>query len=144
MNNQEFIYWLNGFVDAVGEKGPTPKQWETIVSELGKVGETIVYPTYTPNTAPIQTLPFIQPADPHNPYKVTCEGTPYKAGKTNTKVTYDSGTTSGNGVIVTDGFIQNLSVTRAQPPFTLTTTSTAYGHVSGSTVNYTANLPEDL
>jgi len=129
MNNQEFIYWLNGFVDAVGEKGPTPKQWETIVSELGKVGETIVYPTYTPNTAPIQTLPFIQPADPHNPYKVTCEGT---------------GTTSGNGVIVTDGFIQNLSVTRAQPPFTLTTTSTAYGHVSGSTVNYTANLPEDL
>ena len=139
MNNQEFIYWLNGFVDAVGEKGPTPKQWETIVSELGKVGEPIVYPpspNTAPNTIPSGPIPRNPINDPGYWYKypsdinkVTCEGT---------------GTISGSGVIVTDGFIQNLSVTRAQPPFTLTTTSTAYGHVSGSTVNYTANLPEDL
>lgn len=150
MNNQQFIYWLNGFVDAVGEEGPTPKQWETIVSELGKVGETIVYPPYTPNTIPSGPIPRNPINDPGFWYKypsdinkVTCEGT---------------GTTSGNGVIVTDGFIQNLSVTRAQPPFTLTTTSGSgviykVGTLTGNTtttlpkdtnVNYTANLPEDL
>jgi hypothetical protein len=55
MSNQEFIYWLGGFVSAVDEKGPTPKQWETIVSELNKVAEPIVYPTYTPNTGPRTT-----------------------------------------------------------------------------------------
>ena len=131
MKPQEFIYWLNGFVDAVGEKGPTPKQWETIVSELDKVGEPVLYPTYTPDLAPIQTLPFIQPADPYNPYKVYC-GTGGESGVVTTKN------------IITDGFIQNSSITRANPPSTLTTTSTAYGHVSGSTVSYTANLPKEL
>jgi hypothetical protein len=148
MNKEQFIFWLKGFTKAVNEEGPTPKQWETIVSELDKIKDCPDYSSpigeggwSIPNLAPIQTFPFIQP---YNPYIVTCEENPYKAGKTDTKVTYGSGTTSGSGVIVTDGFIQNSSITRAQPPFTLTTTSTAYGYPSGSTVNYTANLPEDL
>ena len=120
MNNQEFIYWLNGFVDAVGEEGPTPKQWETIVSELGKVGETIVYPTYTPNTAPIQTLPFIQPADPYNPYKVYC-------GDTNLTATSGSGTVYGTfGGVTTNG-----NTTWTNLP-------------KGTNVSYTANLPKEL
>jgi hypothetical protein len=120
MNNQEFIYWLNGFVDAVGEKGPTPKQWETIVSELGKVGEPIIYPPYTPNAAPIQTLPFIQPAYPHDNYKVYC-------GDTNLTVPSGSGTVYGAfGGITTNG-----NTTWTNMP-------------KGTTVNYTANLPEDL
>ena len=117
MNNQEFIYWLNGFVDAVGEKGPTPKQWETIVSELGKVGEPIVYPPYTPNAAPIVNLPFIQPADPYNPYKVTC----------GTDVTLTA--TSGSGT--TYGITTNGNTTWTNMP-------------KGTNVSYTANLPEDL
>jgi hypothetical protein len=120
MSNQEFIYWLNGFVDAVGEEGPTPKQWETIVSELGKVGEPIVYPPYTPNTAPIQTLPFIQPADPHNPYKVYC-------GDTNLTATSGSGTIYG----AFSGITTNGNTTWTNLP-------------QGTNVSYTANLPEDL
>jgi hypothetical protein len=142
MNKEQFIYWLKGFTKAVNEEGPTPKQWETIVSELDKIKDC---PDYS---SPIDlSNPFPRWQEPHyvNPWdkhKVTCEGNPYKAGKTDTKVTYGNGTASSNGVIVTDGFIQNLSVTRAQPPFTLTTTSTAYGHISGSTVSYTANQLE--
>lgn len=135
MNKEQFIYWLKGFVKAVNEEGPTPKQWETIVSELDKIKDCPDFGSPigeggwgVPDTAP----------NWQRPHYVN----PYKAGKTDTKVTYGSGTTSGSGVIVTDDFIQNLSVTRAQPPFTLTTTSTAYGHVSGSTVNYTANQLE--
>jgi hypothetical protein len=130
MNKEQFIYWLKGFAKAVNEEGPTPGQWGIIASELGK----------------IQDCPdFGSPIDLSNPFPRWQEPhyvNPYKAGKTDTKVTYGSGTTSGSGVIVTDGFIQNLSVTRAQPPFTLTTTSTAYGHISGSTVSYTANQLE--
>ena len=126
MNKEQFIFWLKGFTKAVNEEGPTPKQWETIVSELDKIKDCPDYgsPIETPK---IQPSIFNQPL-PINPYKITC----------------NSGTANSNSVIVTDGFIQNSSITRAQPPFTLTTTSTAYGHPSGSTVSYTANLPEDL
>jgi hypothetical protein len=81
MNNQEFIYWLNGFVDAVGEEGPTPKQWETIVSELDKVGEPVLFPV-----GPI-TRNSTTPYDP--PFKVTCDSeNPYKSGKTDVNITY--------------------------------------------------------
>jgi hypothetical protein len=144
MNKDQFIYWLKGFARAVNEEGPTRGQWGIISSELDKIKDC---PDFGSPIEEFKLNPMWQ--EPHyvNPwdkYKVTCEENPYKAGKTDTKVTYGSGTISGSGVIVTDGFIQNSSITRAQPPFTLTTTSTAYGHPSGSTVNYTANLPEDL
>ena len=130
MNKEQFIFWLKGFAKAVNEKGPTPKQWETIVSELDKIKDC---PDYG---SPIDlSNPFPRWQEPHYV-------NPYKAGKTDTKVTYGNGTASSNGVIVTDGFIQNSSITRAQPPFTLTTTSTAYGHISGSTVSYTTNQLE--
>jgi hypothetical protein len=36
MNKEQFIYWLKGFA-AGHEHAPTPKQWETIVSELDKI-----------------------------------------------------------------------------------------------------------
>jgi hypothetical protein len=65
MNNQQFIYWLGGFVDAVDKEGPTPKQWETIVSELSKVKEPISFPI-----GPITRNPT-NPYDP--PFKVTCD-----------------------------------------------------------------------
>jgi hypothetical protein len=119
MSNQEFIYWLNGFVDAVGEEGPTPKQWETIIVELNNVAEPVSYPTYTPNLAPIQTLPFIQPADPYNPYKVTC-GTDVTLTATS-----GSGTTYGISGVITTG---NTTTTLPK----------------GTNISYTANLPKEL
>jgi hypothetical protein len=131
MNKEQFIFWLKGFAKAVNEEGPTPKQWETIVSELDQIKDC---PDFG---SPIEkNNPFPTWQEPHYPnqldkYKVTCNS--------------GTGTTSGmQSVVVTDGFIQNSSITRAKPPFTLTTTSTAHGYVSGSTVSYTANLPEDL
>ena len=147
MNKDQFIYWLKGFARAVNEEGPTRGQWGIIASELSKIkdcpdfGSPIGEEGWgTPNSwkdnAPNPSIhPFPMWQEPHYPnpfdkYKITCE-TPL------------TGTATSEGII-TDGFIQDLSVTRANPPFTLTTTSTAYGHVSGSTVNYTANLPEDL
>jgi hypothetical protein len=36
MNKEQFIYWLKGYT-AGHEHAPTPKQWETIISELDKI-----------------------------------------------------------------------------------------------------------
>ena len=137
MNKEQFIFWLKGFTKAVNEEGPTPKQWETIVSELDKIKDCPDYSSpieeFKPN--PIWQEPHY--VNPWDKYKITCQ-----PGDTNLTITSGSGTISGSGVIVTDGFIQNSSITRAQPPFTLTTTSTAYGHPSGSTVSYTVKDKE--
>ena len=128
MNKEQFIFWLKGFAKAVNEEGPTPGQWGIIASELSKIKDC---PDYGSPIEEFKPNPMWQ--EPHYPnqfdkYKITCE-TPL------------TGTATSEGII-TDGFIQNLSVTRAQPPFTLTTTSTAYGHPSGSTVNYTVKDKE--
>jgi hypothetical protein len=95
MNKDQFIFWLKGFAKAVNEEGPTPKQWETIVSELDKIKDCPDFgsPISDPNTFPIWQ-------QPHYPYpsdinKVTCATeNPYKAGKTDIKVTYG---TTGTG-----------------------------------------------
>lgn len=129
MNNQEFIYWLNGFADAVGKEGPTPKQWETIVSELNNIKEPISFPIGgkgwgTPNTAPIWQQPHYP--NPSDINRVTCN---------TDDVIAISGSTSTQGII-TDGFMQNVSVTKANPPFTLT-------YTTGKPVKYKANVPEE-
>jgi hypothetical protein len=128
MNKEQFIYWLKGYA-AGHEHAPTPKQWETIVSELNQIKDC---PDYSSPIEEFKPSPMWQ--EPHyvNPwdkYKVTC----------GESIVINTNTTDS---IITDGFIQDLSVTRSQPPFTLTTTSTAYGHVSGSTVNYTVKDKE--
>lgn len=72
MNKEQFIFWLKGFAKAVNEEGPTPKQWETIVSELDKIKDC---PDFG---SPIDlSNPFPRWQEPHyiNPwdkYKVTC------------------------------------------------------------------------
>jgi hypothetical protein len=98
MNKEQFIFWLKGFAKAVNEEGPTPKQWETIVSELDKIKDCPDFGSPigergwgVPNTAPIQTLPFIKPYDPYNPYKITSE-----SGTTLTVSTGSSGTITYN------------------------------------------------
>ena len=37
MTERDFVYWLKGFSEAVGEDGPTIAQWTTIQEELQKV-----------------------------------------------------------------------------------------------------------
>jgi hypothetical protein len=116
MNKEQFIYWLKGFTKAVNEEGPTPKQWETIVSELSEIKDCPDYGSPigervwgVPNTAP----------NWQRPHYVN----PYNSGKTDTKVTYGSGTTSGISGVITTG---NTSTTL----------------VKGANVSYTTNQLE--
>ena len=121
MTSKEFVLWLKGFTEGLHEFNITPKQWDTLKDKLAEVKDEnpIGFPYIVPNTAPIQTLPFIQPYDPYNPYKIT--STP------GTTIT----TTPGGG-----------SITYATPPST--TTSTAYGYPSGSSVSYTNGANTDI
>ena len=119
MTSKEFILWLKGFTEGVHEFNITPKQWDLLKDKLAEVKdeEPIGFPFGVPNTAPIQTLPFIQPYNPHNPYTINCG-----SGSSGTITT-----TPGGG-----------SITYATPQFiTSTTTGTAYGYPSGSNWSYT-------
>ena len=144
MNNQEFIYWLGGFASAVGKEGPTSEQWETIVSTLNQVAEPVCVtvgdggfgtPNTTPFVQPFHQHPFPTWQQPHYQYpsdinKVTCEDL--------------SGVIRGSssvGTVITNG----STGTTAKPQFsTLTTGNTTTTLPKGTTLNYTANLPEDL
>lgn len=119
MTSKEFILWLKGFSEGVHEYNITPKQWDIVKEKLAEVKDepTPSFPTFTPHTAPIQTLPFIQP---YNPYIVTCES--------GTTLTVSSG--SSGTIVVTPGY---GSITYNP------STSTAYGYPSGSAWNYTNN-----
>ena len=122
MTSKEFVLWLKGFSEGVHEYNITPKQWDILKDKLAEVKDepTLTFPINTPNTAPIQTLPFIQPYDPYNPYKVTCG--------TDTTLTVTTG--SSGTIIATPGY---GSITYNP------STSTAYGYPSGSAWNYTNN-----
>jgi hypothetical protein len=119
MTSKEFVLWLKGFTEGAHEFNVTPKQWDILKEKLAEVKDepTESFPIYPkqPNTAPIITLPFIQPYDPYNPYKITSETN----GTTGTKLTVATGS---SGTI-----IYNPS------------TSTTYGYPSGSAWNYTNN-----
>lgn len=43
MNRDEFIYWLKGFVKATHHLGPTPSQWESIVTQLDEIKDCTDY-----------------------------------------------------------------------------------------------------
>jgi hypothetical protein len=122
MTSNEFVLWLKGFTEGVHEFNITPKQWDILKEKLAEVEDKVLilespkFPFGVPNTAPIQTLPFIQPHNPYNPFQITCG-----SGSSGTTIT----TTPGGG-----------SITYATPQFV---TSTAYGYPSGSTISYTAD-----
>jgi hypothetical protein len=125
MNKEQFIYWLKGFSSAI-EIQPTERQWDTIVSELEKIKDCPDYSSPigeggwgVPNLAPIQTLPFIQPADPFNPYKIT------------------SATTGESGVILTTTSGSNGTVT-------YNPSTTTLWNPSSSNWSYTSTLPQQL
>ena len=120
MTSKEFVLWLKGFTDGVHEYNISPKQWDILKDKLVEVKdeEPIGFPFGVPNTGTIQTLPFIQPYDPYNPYKINC------------------GDTNGTTITTTPGV---SSITIANPPFGFGSTSTAYGYPSGSAWNYTTS-----
>jgi hypothetical protein len=116
MTSKEFVLWLKGFTEGVHEFNVTPKQWETLKEKLAEVKDepTHSIPFGIPNSAPIQTLPFIQPYNPHNPYKIT------------------SGTTGESGVILTTTSGSNGTVT-------YNPSTTTLWNPSGSNWSYTNN-----
>ena len=120
MTSKQFTLWLKGFTDGVHEYNITPKQWDLLKEKLAEVKdeEPIGFPFGTPNTAPIQTLPFIQPYNPYNPFQINC------------------GNTNGTTITTTPG---SGSITIANPPFGFGTTSTTYGYPSGSAWSYTTS-----
>jgi hypothetical protein len=124
MTSKEFIIWFKGYSDAIITT-PTQAQWDTLKEKVKEVKDDapIGFPFGVPNTAPIQTLPHITPSPthPYRPYEVYC-------GDTN-------GTTSTPSMVVTTTPGQS-SITLAKPQY-VTSTSTAYGYPSGSTLNYT-------
>ena len=81
MNKEQFIYWFKGFTKAVNEEGPTPKQWETIVSELDKIKDC---PDYG---SPIDDNKL--PIDP-NKWKITCTKNTATYPIPNSSVSYTS------------------------------------------------------
>jgi len=121
MTSKEFVLWLKGFTEGVHEFNITPKQWDTLKDKLTEVKdeEPIGFPFGVPNTAPIQTLPFIQLYNPYNPYQINCG-----SGSSGTITT-----TPGGG-----------SITYATPQFV---TSTTNGYPSGSNWSYTTNKPHN-
>ncbi len=129
MTSKEYVIWLKGFVEACHEYAPTPKQWDALkdklveVTDEEKIGTPIGPGWGVPNSAPIQTLPFIQPYNPHNPYTINC-----------------SSGSSGTTITTTPGV---NSITITNPPFGFGTTSTTYGYPSGSAWYYTNNKPHN-
>jgi len=121
MTSKEFVLWLKGFTEGVHEFNITPKQWDLLKDKLAEVKdeEPIGFPFGVPNTAPIQTLPFIQPYNPYNPFQITCG-----SGSSGTTITTTPGVSS---------------ITIANPSFGFGTTSTAYGYPSGSAWSYTTS-----
>jgi len=69
MTSKEFIFWLNGFVDAV-DGIPTQAQWDLLKNKLSEVAEPIIWPTVVPNTEPMPPPHYRNPWE--NPFKVTC------------------------------------------------------------------------
>jgi hypothetical protein len=125
MNKEQFIYWLKGYT-AGHEHAPTLKQWETIVSELDKIKDCPDYGSPigeggwgTPNTVPIQTLPFIQP---YNPYKITSE--------------------SGGTLTVSSGSSGTIIVTPGYGSITYNPSTTTLWNPSSSNWSYTSTLPQ--
>ena len=125
MTSKEFVLWLKGFTDGVHEYNISPKQWDILKDKLAEVEdeEPIGFPFGVPNTAPIQTLPFIQPYNPYNPYQINCGS-------------------GSSGTITTTPNVGG-SITIANPPFGFGSTSTTYAYPSGSAWHYTNSKPHN-
>jgi hypothetical protein len=142
MTSKEFVLWLKGFTEGVHEFNITPKQWDLLKDKLAEVKDEtpIGFPFGVPNTAPTQTLPFIQPyqTDPYNPYKTYCTpGTTSKGTYTTTPGTTGFITIS-NPNIASFGTGSVGTITTHNP-----STSITYGYPSGSAWSYTTTQTDD-
>jgi hypothetical protein len=117
MNSKEFVLWLKGFTEGVHEFNITPKQWDLLKDKLAEVKdeEPIGFPFGVPNTAPIQTVPFLQPYNPYNPYTINCGS-------------------GSSGTITTTPGVGSISIASGTG---LGSASTTYGYPSGSSWHYT-------
>ncbi|MFX3547691.1 hypothetical protein V8918_02875 [Ralstonia mannitolilytica] len=52
MTPEQFVYWLQGFVELSGNGGPTPEQWKSICDHLGTCFNKVTPPV------PLPGLPF--------------------------------------------------------------------------------------
>jgi len=152
MTSKEFVLWLKGFTEGVHEFNITPKQWDLLKDKLAEVKDdntSSPFPFGVPNTAPIQTLPFIQPynPNPYKPYEVYCGETPsndpYDRFKTWCGDTNGTSLTasSGSGVIVTTTPGTTGYITTYNPAFSgsYNPWTTTQWNPSGSNWSYTNN-----
>jgi hypothetical protein len=109
MTSKEFIFWLKGFVAASNNYNLTPAAWQELKDNLSKVDDN--------------TIPMGGVIVDHNTFRVNDQGFYQNP----------NGTTNTPSILTTTPGVS--SITFATPPFT--TTSTAYGYSSGSSVNYT-------
>jgi hypothetical protein len=132
MTSKEFVLWLKGFTEGVHEFNITPKQWDLLKDKLAEVKDDSTLPSFpfgVPNT---QTFPKWQEPHKVNPF--------YVGDVPLTNPLGSSGTGTTQGIVTTTP--GGGSITYATPTFT--TTSTAYGYPSGSSVSYTAGGEDDI
>jgi hypothetical protein len=135
MTSKEFVLWLQGFTQGVHEYNISPKQWDALKDVLAKVNDepTLTIPINSPNTHPFPKwqephLLNVPNLNPNNPYTINCN-------------TGSFGTTSVGTITTTPG---GGSITYATPQFrTFTTSGTASGYPSGSTISYTTTHNHD-
>jgi hypothetical protein len=111
MTSKEFVLWLKGFTEGVHEFNITPKQWDILKDKLAEVKDDSTlssFPFGVPNTAPIQTLPFVQPYNPHNPYTINCG-----SGSSGTITTYNP-----SSITYSTGSAWSYTNNTYRPPYT--------------------------
>jgi hypothetical protein len=128
MTSKEFVLWLQGFTQGVHEHNITPKQWDILKNKLKEVEDkTLILesPSFPKWQEPhLLNVPNL---NPNNPYTINCN-------------TGSFGTAT-LGTITTTG---DSSITYAIPQCaTLTTSGTASGYPSGSTISYTTTHNHD-
>jgi hypothetical protein len=136
MTSKEFVLWLQGFTQGVHEYNISPKQWDALKDTLAKVKDE--QPIGVGGMGVPNTQPFPRWQEPHlvnvpnllvpnNPFTINCN-------------TGSLGTAT-LGTITTTG---DSSITYATPQFrTFTTSGTAAGYPSGSTISYTTTHNHD-
>lgn len=73
MTPENFVYWLQGFVEMNGQTNPTPEQWASICEHLKTVFTKVTpqVPSFIPiDNYRYEILPA--PSHPKPPYEVIC------------------------------------------------------------------------
>jgi len=71
MRTEDFILWMKGVADIIGDTAPTEDQWDLIKDKLDTVDINTNFTQYFPTTFP--TSPFGVPLEPkYNLPIITC------------------------------------------------------------------------